>query len=87
MKVDSMKACLTSLAVLFLSSTFVSARERNIHPPYVVKRFDRLRMSADYLRWQKIPWMTDLSDGLAVAKKENRPVLLWGSDDNPLDRC
>jgi hypothetical protein len=39
------------------------------------------------LKWQEIPWLTDLSGGLDQAKKENRPLLLWVSGDDPLEKC
>ena len=29
----------------------------------------------------------DLNDGMRVAREENRPLLLWTSGDEPLDRC
>jgi hypothetical protein len=39
------------------------------------------------LKWQRIPWLTDLLEAFRQAKAENRPVLLWATDDDPLDRC
>jgi len=75
------------ISFLFLSLIAGSACGQNIHPPYVLKRFEYLKTPPKYLQWQKIPWVTDLSDGVELAMKENRPMLLWGSDDNPLDRC
>ena len=39
------------------------------------------------LRWQEIPWLVDLQDGLRLAKEENRPLLLWVSGDDPLEKC
>jgi hypothetical protein len=38
-------------------------------------------------RWQQIPWMQDLAAAVKVAKKEKRPLFLWSSGDQPLDRC
>ena len=38
-------------------------------------------------RWLDIPWQLDLNEGLRLAKKENRPVLIWVSGDDPLERC
>ena len=53
----------------------------------VAKKAKELRPSAGRLKWQQIPWMTNLAAGLQVARQEGRPVLLWGSDDEPLERC
>jgi hypothetical protein len=39
------------------------------------------------LKWQNIPWQVDLPEAFRQAKAENRPVLLWATDDDPLDRC
>jgi hypothetical protein len=38
-------------------------------------------------KWKRIPWMLDLDEALTQAKKEKRPLLLWTSGDEPLDRC
>jgi hypothetical protein len=53
----------------------------------VAERAEQLRPSARVLSWQQIPWLTNLARGLEVAKRERRPVFLWGSDDEPLERC
>jgi hypothetical protein len=39
------------------------------------------------LRWQQIPWLTDLTQGLSVARSEHRPIFLWVTGDDPLERC
>ncbi len=39
------------------------------------------------LDWQQIPWLVDLEDGVRLAKAENRPILIWATDDDPIDRC
>lgn len=39
------------------------------------------------LGWQEIPWTLDLNEGIRLAKKEQRPVLLWVSGDDPLEKC
>ena len=53
----------------------------------VESRAEALRPDRDQLKWQEIPWMTSLAQALEVAKQEGRPVFLWGSDDEPLERC
>ena len=39
------------------------------------------------LRWQQIPWLLDLEEGMRRARAENRPLLLFVSGDEPLGRC
>jgi hypothetical protein len=38
-------------------------------------------------RYERIPWLLDLEEGIRVAKEEKRPVLIWTSGDDPLERC
>jgi len=38
-------------------------------------------------RWLEIPWLLDLNEGMRLAKKERRPLLIWVSGDDPLERC
>ena len=38
-------------------------------------------------KWQQIPWLLDLEEGIRLAKKEKRPLLLFVSGDEPLERC
>jgi hypothetical protein len=39
-------------------------------------------------KWRHaIPWLLDLDAGIKRAKEENRPVLIWTSGDDPLERC
>jgi hypothetical protein len=70
-------------------------------PPRPESAFDADRLPADAgrvyryamnplpgeLRWQQIPWLTDLEEGVRRAKAENRPLLLFVSGDEPLGRC
>ena len=39
------------------------------------------------LKWQQIPWLTDLRDGIRQAKAERRPLVLFVSGDDPLEKC
>jgi hypothetical protein len=39
------------------------------------------------VKYQQIPWLLDLDEAIRQAKKENRPVLIWTSGDDPLERC
>jgi hypothetical protein len=50
-------------------------------------RIAESRPPAEFLRWQTIPWLTDLAKGIRLAKAEKRPLLIWASGDDPLERC
>src|SRR5207247_3794191 len=39
------------------------------------------------LKWQQIPWLVDLQQGMRLAKEENRPLVLFVSGDDPLEKC
>ncbi len=38
-------------------------------------------------RWLDVPWLVDLNEAIRTAKSEKRPVLIWVSGDDPLERC
>ena len=39
-------------------------------------------------KWRDaIPWVLDLEEGVRLARDENRPLLIWVSGDDPLERC
>lgn len=38
-------------------------------------------------KWLAIPWTNDLKKSIGVAKEEKRPLLIWVSGDDPLERC
>jgi hypothetical protein len=39
-------------------------------------------------RWRDaIPWVLDLEAGIRLARSEKRPLLIWTSGDDPLERC
>jgi hypothetical protein len=39
------------------------------------------------LKWQQIPWLTDLQEAIRQARAERRPLLLFVSGDDPLEKC
>jgi hypothetical protein len=53
----------------------------------LVKRAAVIKPAAEELRWQQIPWVTDLTAGQRLAKAEGRPIFLWVTGDDPLERC
>src|SRR5262245_58835055 len=56
-------------------------------PSWEAKAYALIRPTEKESQWKRIPWMTDLEDAVKVAKKENRPLLLWTAGDDPLERC
>ena len=39
-------------------------------------------------KWRDaIPWVLDLDAGIRLAREEKRPLLIWTSGDDPLERC
>ena len=53
----------------------------------LAKRAAAIKPAAEELRWQQIPWVTDLTEGQRLAKSEGRPIFLWVTGDDPLERC
>ena len=39
------------------------------------------------MKYQQVPWLLDLEASIRLAKQEKRPVLIWTSGDDPLERC
>jgi hypothetical protein len=39
------------------------------------------------MKYQEIPWLLDLEQGIRLAQMEKRPLLIWTSGDDPLERC
>jgi hypothetical protein len=39
------------------------------------------------LKWQQIPWLTDLREAIRLAEEEKRPLLIFVSGDEPLEKC
>ena len=50
------------------------------------RRAATLLPSRDRLRFQEIPWVHDLAEAQAVARAERRPIFLWVTGDDPLER-
>jgi hypothetical protein len=50
-------------------------------------RAARIKATPEELKWQQIPWVLDLAEGQRLAKEEKRPLLLWATGDDPLERC
>jgi hypothetical protein len=81
------------LALLVAGAAQADSRPRGPHPdvPRLPKESAQLYADTTLFprpaRWLHIPWLLDLNEGLRVAKAEKRPVLIWVSGDDPLERC
>ena len=42
-----------------------------------------IRPRADELRWQEIPWQTDLRVACRLGSETGKPVFLWAMNGNP----
>ena len=51
------------------------------------KRAAILRPKPEEQKWLQIPWLVDVTEGVRLAKEEKRPIFLWATTDEPLDRC
>jgi hypothetical protein len=56
-------------------------------PEILARRAAVIKPSADEVRWRQIPWLTDLGRAQELARKEGRPIFLWATGDDPLERC
>lgn len=85
---------IATLQLLFVStSVWADSRPGTPHPDIARLPKEAARLYADTTqfpqptKWLDIPWTLDLNEGIRTAKAENRPVLIWVSGDDPLERC
>jgi hypothetical protein len=67
----------------------VSAREDVGRLPAPFARlYEETTLFPQPTKWRDaIPWDLDLQTGIRLAQEEKRPVLIWVSGDDPLERC
>jgi len=53
----------------------------------LARRAAAIKPTAEELHWQQVPWVTDLAEGQRLAQAERRPIFLWVTGDDPLERC
>lgn len=82
-----MRRSLLTVAILFVTVGGIGAQQRNDPTEDLEKRASVIRPSAGELKWQQIPWLLDLTEGQKLAATENRPIFLWATGDDPLERC
>ncbi len=81
----SLKPC-WAVALLALAPAARGA-DLDLLPDYPARAYRVILPREDETRWQEVPWLADLDAAVKLAKKEKRPLLLWVSGDEPLERC
>jgi hypothetical protein len=78
-----------TLGLLLGCCSLVRAAESDLDCLTAIERsyYRVLKPTAQELRYRQIPWMMDLDAAVKQAKKENRPLFIWATDDEPLERC
>ena len=76
----SILASLSAALTLGISAAFAQVDD-------LTRRAAIIKPAAAELKWQQIPWLLDLTGGLRVAREERRPIFLWVTGDDPLERC
>ncbi len=51
------------------------------------RRIAAIKLPESQRKWERIPWVADLAEGRRMARKEHRPIFLWVTGDEPLERC
>ena len=46
-----------------------------------------IKPAAKELAWLGIPWVLNLAEAQKAALEEKRPIFLWVTGDDPLERC
>jgi hypothetical protein len=70
-----------------LAGLLTAPRATATDPAELVRWVQTIRPGPQERKWEQIPWLLDPVEGLRLAREEGRPMLLWGSDDDPLERC
>ena len=63
-----------------------AAQERLTHEE-LARRAAVIKPSSAELKWQQVPWVRDSAEGQRLARAEKRPICLWVTDGDPLERC
>ena len=74
-------------SVLAVSAVVLGSGDRPATLDELLQRAAVIKPSTEELRWQRIPWLTDLAAAQQTARNEKRPIFLWVTGDDPLERC
>jgi len=77
------------MASLLLSCAVSTWAQAPVRPTLeeLEQRAAILRPKPEEQKWLQIPWLVDVTEGMRLAKEEKRPIFLWATTDEPLDRC
>jgi hypothetical protein len=84
---------ITLLSLIATVDVRAESRPNGPHPDVSLLPKAAAQLYADTIlfprpaKWLEIPWLVDLGEGIRTAKAENRPVVIWVSGDDPLERC
>ncbi|MBI1915459.1 MAG: hypothetical protein HYS12_12090 [Planctomycetes bacterium] len=81
-----MRTFLLSMAFLLAGGILCGAQPRPTEQT-LAQRAAVIKPAPAELRWQQVPWLTDLAEGQRLAQAERRPIFLWVTGDDPLERC
>ena len=81
-----MKTLIISTTLIVVGGIF-SGEKPGSTDQALAKRAAAIKPAPEELRWQQIPWVTDLAEGQRLALEERRPIFLWVTGDDPLERC
>jgi hypothetical protein len=78
---------LLAAGLLLTSSARLSAQDWALLPGAAALRYHACKPSRAELKWQQVPWLRDLAEARKLARAEKRPLLVWVSIYEPLERC
>ena len=87
MRSASSAAAILTLALTTATSVAYAQDDLERLPASQQKAYKVIKPTSADLKWRQIPWLTDLAEGIKLAKAEKRPLLIWTSGDEPLERC
>lgn len=82
-----MRTVITIASLWLMSAALDGVQPQTDLADDLAKRAAAIKPAASELRWQQIPWLTDLAEGQRLAQKERHPIFLWVTGDDPLERC
>jgi hypothetical protein len=82
---STMKRLLLAVAAVLAACAAAAGQPQPRDP--IIEWLEAIKQGPERTPWLQVPWLTDLAEAQRTAREEKRPLLLWGSDDEPLDRC
>jgi hypothetical protein len=82
-----MKRHISSILLVVLAAAVMAGGQAGVDPEKISARLDAMRQSGALIKWQEVPWLLDLKEGMRQSREEKRPLFLWVAGDDPLERC